>query len=303
MTHLLSICLLCSAIAVADPAAEPDSEIPPPDGFLKAWNKLDKQRVFTAGDLYGHINGGAEIFLEFGFEQLTVQHYAPIRPVDGDRARPDLKIEIYRMTDPTAATGIYLMNCGKESRDAGFAERHNVNRHQLLFMRNRYYVLIGNSTGDESLRPVMIEFARYIAAKLPDDRPVDFSRQLPQNGLQKSSLRLIRGQYGLQSIFTLGKGNVLQLGRNITAVFGDYRNAEDDAGHSLIVADYPTEEAARNAFHNLRLNLDEQLAVQDCDLDRLRLIFKDAGGQYGVVLAVGKRISITLHLASLPKKE
>ncbi len=45
-----------------------------------------------------------------------------------------MAVEIYRMADPVAATGIYLMKCGKETRDASFTERHTVNRHQLMFV-------------------------------------------------------------------------------------------------------------------------------------------------------------------------
>ena len=167
MTALLTIWLACFGIAGALPAIFPDTALLPPDGFLKAWKKAENPRVFTASDLYGHIDGGAEIFLEFGFEQLTVQPYSPIAAGAAKTTADEFKIEIYRMADPIAATGIYLMNCGKESQDPSFQERHSLNQFQLIFKRDRYYVIVNNSEGNEKLRLDMLEFGRFIAGRLP----------------------------------------------------------------------------------------------------------------------------------------
>ena len=154
------------------------------------------------------------------------------------------------MTDPIAAAGIYLMNCGQESRDPAFSERHSLNKYQLIFKRDRYYVIVGNTTGNKAFRTIMLDFARYIAARLPAEQPLKIDLLLPKDGLIKSSVRLLRGPYGLQSIFTLGEGDVMQLGRKITAVSGRYRDA--NGKYSLILADYPTAAAARKAFDHLR---------------------------------------------------
>ena len=52
-----------------------DAALMPADGAVGAFAKSAPMKVFTSADLYGHINGGAEAFLEIGFEQLTVQKY------------------------------------------------------------------------------------------------------------------------------------------------------------------------------------------------------------------------------------
>jgi hypothetical protein len=109
-------------------------------------------------------------------------------------------------------------------------------------------------------------------------------------------VRLLRGPYGLQSIFTLGDGDVLQLGRKIAAVCGSYRGA--NGTYALILADYPTEAAAAEAFNYLRKNLDRRLTVRE-NAER-RLVFKDYDDKFGLASVTGKRISITLHLSSPP---
>src|SRR5512146_1704116 len=78
-----------------------ETQILPADGFAGGWKKAEAPKRFTQADLYGYIDGGAELFLEYGFEQLTVQKYR--------NGADEFTVEAYRMTDPAAATGIYLM--------------------------------------------------------------------------------------------------------------------------------------------------------------------------------------------------
>ncbi len=294
MAFLLLWLLHFTSIGLA-PALGPDTDLLPPSGFLQIWKKAENPRVFTSSDLYGYIDGGAEIFLEFGFEQLTAQPYTPGSGA-AKTAADEFKVEIYRMSDPIAATGIYLMNCGKESSDPSFAERHSLNQFQLIFKRNRYYVIVNNSEGNEKLRPAMLEFGRYIAARLPAEIPVKLDELLPPKGLNRSSIRLIRGPYALQSIFTLGNGDVLQLGRNLTAVAGNYQDAAGK--YSLVLVDYPNEQAAQKALINVQSHLDSYLKVEE-KADR-RLVFKDYSNEYGVVSITGKRLTVQLHLAKKP---
>ncbi|HPB73006.1 MAG TPA: hypothetical protein PLX71_08505, partial [Phycicoccus sp.] len=76
--------------------------------------------MYGPGDLYNYIDGGAELFLEFGFEACTVQQYK--------RGADEAVMEVYRMDDPVAARGIYLMKCGVEKPDPAFKERHTADK-------------------------------------------------------------------------------------------------------------------------------------------------------------------------------
>jgi hypothetical protein len=297
MTLLLVLWLALLGAAGSRPAVPGDGNLLPPDGFLETWKRSEKTRVFRSSDLYGYIDGGAEIYLEFGFEQLTVQPYKPgLAPAAARDDADEFQVEIYRMSDPVAATGIYLMNCGKELRDPSFTERHTLNDFQLLFKRDRYYVIINNTAGEAGLRPAMLEFGRFVASRLAAERPVTLDGRLPQAGLDKGSVRLIRGPYALQSVFTLGDGDILQLGRAVTAVAGNYR--DKDGGHTLIVAEYPGEPQAQKAFLHLLRNLDRYLTVEG--KSESRLIFKDYENKYGLASVSGRRLTVRVHLAKKP---
>ena len=82
-------------------------DILPAGGFVRGWEADGPPRVFIEKDLFNHIDGGAELFLEFGFAKLRVQPYS------GEKA--ELVGELYEMTGPAAALGIYLMNAGRET--------------------------------------------------------------------------------------------------------------------------------------------------------------------------------------------
>ncbi len=265
-----------------------DAALLPPDGFAGAWKKNGPTRVFTSEDLYGHINGGAEAFLELGFDQLTVQKYR-----DGAN---ELTAEIYRMTDPTAARGIYLARCGKETPDAALKERHTASRQQILLQRNRYYVVLYNTAGGAANAPMLVKTAQAIVPKMPKDAPVTALGLLPPAGLVPGSARIIRGPVSLQALYTLGDEDILQLGGRITGAAGDYKDAA--GATTLVVVDYPAPAAAAAAFRHLKANLDTYL--KPASATDARLVFQDYDKKYGVASVNGKRLEVRLHLTKPP---
>ena len=283
---MVSSSFLPARAAAQKPAG--DAALLPSDGFSGAWKKNGPTKVFRSEDLYGHINGGAEAFLELGFDQLTVQKYR-----DGAN---ELAVEIYRMTDPTAARGIYLARCGKETPDPALKERHTASRNQILLQRNRYYLVLYNTAGGAANAPMLVKAAQAIVPKLPADAPVPALALLPPAGLVPGSARIIRGPVSLQALYTLGDGDILQLGGKITGAAGDYKDA---AGAStLIVVDYPSPAAATAAFKHLKANLDTYL--KPASATDSRLVFQDYEKKFGVASVNGKRLEIRLHLAKPP---
>jgi hypothetical protein len=279
--------MLGSSSALAQKAAG-DSALLPPEGFSGAWKKNGPMKVFTSEDLYGHINGGAEAFLELGFDQLTVQKYR-----DGAN---ELTAEIYQMTDPTAARGIYLARCGKETPDPALKERHTASRQQILLQRNRYYVVLYNTAGGAANAPMLVKAAQAIVPKMPADAPVTALGLLPPAGLVPGSARIIRGPVSLQALYTLGDGDILQLGGKITGAAGDYKDAA--GATTLIVVDYPAPAAAAAAFKHLKANLDTYL--KPASATDAKLVFQDYEKKYGVASVNGKRLEVRLHLTKPP---
>jgi Family of unknown function (DUF6599) len=296
MARMLLLSVLFGAAPFAlsslhQPAGRPmgDAALMPADDAITGWKKSGAVRVFGGPDLYGYIDGGAELFLEFGFDRLSLQKY---------RSGPnEFAVEIYRMADPVAATGIYLMKCGKVTRDPSFAPRHTINRHQLMFVRERYFVTVNNLSGADQMTRELVKFGTLVASRLPADRlPAELSL-LPAAGLVPGSERLIRGPFSLQSLYTFGEGDILQLAGRSVGVAGDYRDAAGTT--TKIIITYPDAGTAARAFSNLTVNLDRYL--KPTSTAPARLTFKDYEDRFGIATVSARRLDITLHLVKPPR--
>jgi len=206
-------------------------------------------------------------------------------------------VEIYRMTDPAAATGVYLMKRGKETPDAAFKARHTINRHQLMFVRGRYYVTVNNLSGTDQMQPALVTFGGEIAGKLPPDRVPAELEALPKAGLVPGSERLIRGPVGLQDLYTLGEGDILLLGGKIAGVVGDYKDAATKT--TLVLVTYPDAAAAKKALASVRQNLDSYLKA--ISTTATSLVFKDYENKFGAVTITGPKLEVRLHLNKAPQ--
>ena len=283
---LVGLCALL--VLVPGLAAADDTGLLPPDGF-GGWKRTGNLRVFRQADLYGYIDGGAELFFEFGFEQLTQQRYSS--------GGAEFTVDLYRMTDPVAATGIYLMRCGKETPNAAFAEQHTVSMYQLMFQRDRYYVIVSNSAAREKLVPDLLKFGAFLSSKMPPGRRVAPLDLLPRQDQVSGSVRLIRGPYALQPIYTLGDGDMLLLGGKLTAVAANYKDPALGS-YTLLAAVYSDPLAARNALQHIVSNLDRYLKV--VDKGPSHLVIKDYENQYGTASLTGARLDLRLHLQKAP---
>jgi hypothetical protein len=288
--------LIAAAIARAAPVGGGDRPAKegagalPPDGFLEAWRREPAPRVFEGADLYGHINGGAEVFLELGFDRLDVVRY------DSDGGA--VEVERYRMTDPTAALGVYLMKCGSEHPDPALAARNTASPLQLQMVRGSDYVIVSSLRPEEDLGQSLVAFARSIAEQIPEERGQDPFAILPTAGRVAVSERVVRGPFTLEPLYTLGEGDVLQLRGERTAVAAEYEGA-DGQRSTRIVAAYGDAAAAGRAFAHLVSNLDPYLEVLSSGNDRL--VFKDYRERFGVVELDEQWIKLHVDLVSRPE--
>ena len=281
---------LCALAVTGAALAAGDAGLLPAPGAVPGWRPDGNARVFTGSGLYGHIDGGAEIFFEFGFEELTVQRYA--RGLDG------VELELYRMRDPAAALGIYLGRCGRETPDPGLRERHTAGLHELMLVRERYFLIAANLDGKPEVAPQLVAFARAVAAALPAPQPVAALELLPRERRVAGSERLIRGPLALQSLITLGEGDVLQLGGRNTAAAAAYDAGEGHPACTLVVAEYPDDAGASRVLARLVEGLDPEVKPLRRGPDQL--VFRDYAGKFGAASVAGRRLTLTLNLEREP---
>jgi len=262
-----------------------------PEALISGWTKAGPTAEFHGGNLFDYIDGGAEIFLEFGFDRLLVQDYKK-----GDS---EIGLELFQMESPAAALGIYLMKCGVETPIEGVPARNSSDKTQFTILKGRFFVHINNPDGSESLLPVMVDLARALMKSLPQGEPVILLDELPQQNKVPGSERLFRGPYALQSIFTFGEGDVFELQGRVFALAADYSDQEGEPSTRLIIP-YPDELRAASAFRNLLEKLDPYLRLIGKG-DR-GLAFTDYRGKFGTVQRNGPKLEIRLNLSARPSQ-
>jgi hypothetical protein len=263
----------------------------PGDGFFPGWLRSGKPQTFLKADLFNHIDGGAELFLEFGFERVAVQRYA--------NGKTEIVLEAYEMESPAAALGIYLMKCGVETPMPGVPARNSSEAAQFTILKGKDFVLINNPKGDKGLVPAMTALAAAFLARIPALPPdLRLWDPLPKEKRIAGSERLLRGPIGLQPYYTFGEGDILGLGGKIFAVLANYDEGGGQASTRLSVV-YPGAAVARNVFLGLRANLDPYLKVLDGR--ETAFSFVDFRERYGLVRLTGAKIEIAFHLPVRPQ--
>jgi len=152
--------------------------------------EITKTRTFTAESLYGYMNGGAELYLEYGFDTLVVTEVA-----SGDN---DIKIEFYCMSDAEAAFGIFSVSRFRCNGGPKLTDHQCRSAYQLQFCKGRYYVSIINNTGTDAEQKTANEIAAHLIRNISDPPfdPVQFFEGGLDDETMKSAV-LIRGPLGI----------------------------------------------------------------------------------------------------------
>lgn len=132
--------------------------------------KITSTRIFIGKSLFGYIDGGAELYLEYGFSYMSV--------VEADFMDGRFKTEIYEMTGPEEAFGIFSVSRFHCNAMPYTTEVSCQTKYQLQFCKGSYYVSIINKTGSENDSVASITIGKLIIDKISEKNP-DFNSYIP----------------------------------------------------------------------------------------------------------------------------
>ena len=154
--------------------------------------KILSEKEYTGKSLWGYINGGADLYLEYGFEKLTVQE------IDKDEVL--LKVNIYKMEDAEAAFGIFSVNVHKcKNRDV-ILKNDCQGAYQYQAFKSKYYISIINEKGDSTAEKVSKDVAEILINKI-DDKEFEYPELFLLDPFIGSidKLKFMKGRLGLQN--------------------------------------------------------------------------------------------------------
>lgn len=192
----LAIVLAAAACSGSDAADPPIMRAV--DG-IPGWERTGEVETFTSDGLYGHIDGGAEIVLQYGFRKLAVFRFrraaAPAAPAEPE----EVDLEIYWMASGESAFGWYSTRVeGGEARRPGIESDHWISPGQANLVKGEFIV---NILAPECTEEEIGAFAAAVEPKIPGKRtgrPEGVDR-LPGEGLVPGSARYIMGPLAAQN--------------------------------------------------------------------------------------------------------
>jgi hypothetical protein len=126
---------------------------------VNGWKQVGEIQTFNPGTLYEYINGGADLYLAYDFEELKVAEYQ-------NSQKASVTVDVYRHRTPTHAFGVYSQERvpGANFIDVGiqgYQEKHALN----FLSGNTYVKITGYDIASED-QTILLAFAKAVAGNL-----------------------------------------------------------------------------------------------------------------------------------------
>lgn len=153
---------------------------------------LKRAEFFDGKSLWGYMDGGADVYLEYGFKKLLVQELN----LNGKH----YTLNIFKMSDSAAAYGIYSMLRYKCFADS--IEKYScLTAYQVQVSRGDFYISIINDDGTKETQQTGKRLTGIILAKIHNSDfqpPALFQKKFFKGNL--AQLKLFNGKLGLQNV-------------------------------------------------------------------------------------------------------
>lgn len=147
---------------------------------ISGWKLSEPPKLFNPENLYEHIDGGAEAYLAFGFQELLVAYF--------ERGESSLTIEIYDMGNHYNSFGIFSMERSPEYQFLKIGNQGYTDGDNLFFITGQFYIKIFCSECGEQAQNTIISIAESIIERVKDKGNLpEVLNYFPEKGLKRNS--------------------------------------------------------------------------------------------------------------------
>jgi hypothetical protein len=261
------VLLLALLLAACGSRTPTPAELLPGEGDLPAWTPVAETRVYDRETLYDLVDGQADFYFAYGFEQVAARHYE-------NATGTILDVQVWQLAGPEEAYGLFTGSRGGTSLALGDGGDADPGR-RLVFWQGLYYVQIfarqAVPQGD------LVEVGRLISGALPVTPGVGHPALvtgLPAEGLVAGSVLFFHEEISFQDTLWLGGENLLGLGPETDGVLAGYDL--DGTLAWLLLVRYPEAGAAGAARQALEGSDMEGLVAAGTRDDLLAAIWSQA---------------------------
>jgi hypothetical protein len=253
----------------------------PADDAAAGWFRDGEAQDFRGEDLYTYIDGGAEIYQEYGFRRVVVQDYK-------DAGGRSVNLELFEMASPEAAFGMFTFKRSGRGKVLSLGGGGELEDYYLNFWKGPYVVTLTGFDSDPATLAGLQALAGAVDAKIAGAAdPPELLEALPTSGLRPGSVKYLKGPLGLNNIYSFATAKGL---RFTAAIKGDYED-----GSALIVLAYGTDVARAKAWIDLRTGLEasgkfEPMAGRTGE----EPVYKDPKGRFAAFRSSASRLLVAI---------
>jgi hypothetical protein len=216
-------------------AASELSSLLPPE--ISGWKAAGKDSIYNRSTLFDYIDGGAELYLSYGFKEVINRRYK-------SEEKPDIVVDIFDMVTAPNAFGVFSQSM--ETVDKSFGQGSQISNGLIIFWKDRYYVsIMAHPETDESRKTLHTIAAIIDRAITKEGTLPTVIKLLPEKALVKESIRYFRHHAWQNAHYFIADGNLLRINDATDALLAKYK-AGDKRSLLLLVA-YPDEQSAHLA--------------------------------------------------------
>jgi len=233
----------------------------PPKNELQMWNPIGQPQTAQGEDLFQLINGGAEIYHEYGFKNAVIQSYEHKNGLS-------LNIEIYEMEDTQSAYGAFSFKTGCQGKKADVGTEAVLEDYYLNFWKGDFVVTIIGFNTSQATHKALLKFARIIESKLPKSEenypPLIKSIKSRFPGVIRTVY--LEGNLALYNQYEFDTENIFGIKKGAAAYFSD---------HTLFIFEYRNKGEAQAWFQNAREHLSQNHRFHGFEKSAEGILFQD----------------------------
>ena len=216
----------------------PAERLPEQFGPYRVTERLD----YNAENLFDYINGGAEMYLSYGLTGMKGRVYSA-------ENLPDVRVEIYEMTEAKNAFGVFTQTRDKEEDTYGQGSLSY--RDAAIFWKDRYYTVVSAS----QITPESEEAVRFLASAVDkaisgEGKIPDIVACLPEKDLAAAGYTYFHHYIWLNSYYFIADFNILNIDAQTDAVIAKYGSPEQRS--YLLMIEYPDDITAQKAYEQMK---------------------------------------------------
>jgi len=174
------------------------TDVLPVGDVVPGWKQVGKPEFFYPDNLYKYINGAAEQYFAYNFQQVVTASYQL-----GNDEEQTIIVDIYEMDNLLDGFGIYSSERSPGAEFKSIGTEGNLTGVEYLFWKDRFYVKMRSMAKGQ--KAVMEKFASDVAGKLPgsSDYP-EILKAFPKEGMVEYSERYVARDLLGHSFLTTG---------------------------------------------------------------------------------------------------